>query len=84
MRQGRSRGCRRVRGGVGGVGGGHRRIRVDESDAQDDSGITNAVEFFAARSGAEVLVCSNNDQMTRFYDLAAPCDVWDDTSTRGR
>ena len=37
---------------------------------QDDNGITNAVEFFAARSGAEVLVCSNNDQMTRFYDLA--------------
>ena len=46
-----------------------RRVRVARV-TQDDNGITNAVEFFATRSGAEVLVCSNNDQMTRFYDLA--------------
>jgi len=36
---------------------------------QDDNGITNAIEIFSARSGREVLVSSNNDAMTRFYDV---------------
>jgi hypothetical protein len=37
--------------------------------SNDDNGITNAIEFFGTRSGAEVLVSSNNDMMTRFYNL---------------
>ena len=36
---------------------------------QDDNGITNAIEIFSARSGREILVSSNNDAMTRFYDV---------------
>ena len=45
--------------------GASRSMRI----TQDDNGITNAIEFFHTRSGAEVLVSSNNDMMTRFYDL---------------
>ena len=37
---------------------------------RDDNGITNAVDFFSAPSGAEALVCSNNDKATRWYDIA--------------
>ena len=48
--------------------------RSGRSDAaritSDDNGITNAIEFVGARSGAEILVSSNNDMMTRFYDLS--------------
>ena len=36
----------------------------------DDNGITNAVDFFSTPSGAEALVCSNNDKATRWYDIA--------------
>ena len=45
--------------------GASRFLRV----SNDDNGITNAIEFFGTRSGSEVLVSSNNDMMTRFYDL---------------
>ena len=37
---------------------------------RDDNGITNAVDFFSTPSGAEALVCSNNDKATRWYDIA--------------
>lgn len=36
---------------------------------QDDNGITNAVDFFTSPSGAEALVCSNNDKLVRWYDV---------------
>lgn len=45
--------------------GASRFLRV----SSDDNGITNAIDFFGTRSGSEVLVSSNNDMMTRFYDL---------------
>lgn len=45
--------------------GASRMLRV----SHDNNGITNAIELFGTRSGSEVLVSSNNDMMTRFYDL---------------
>ena len=36
---------------------------------QDDNGITNAIEALATPSGAALLVCANNDQQTRYFDL---------------
>ena len=46
-------------------------VSVSTRVTQDDNGITNAVDFFSTPSGAEALVCSNNDKLTRWYDIAS-------------